>query len=173
MLPLLRAASESGNRLSPWYRFPGREGKIQLAVDEWNIWDSTPRGEENRYGLKMIYTWRDALWTACMLNTFVDYAGDIGIANLAQMVNVLAPIVTSGDHSFTQTIYPVLACYRKYLHGRKVLCSFHAPVLSAEPAGSFSMLDASSCRNEDGTICTFLVNLSQDSHPKLLVETDL
>ena len=111
----------------------------------------------------MVYTWRDALWTACMLNTFVEYAEDIGIANLAQMVNVLAPIVTSGDTSFVQTTYHVLLFYRKYLQGRKVQCSFSAPPLSAGPAGTLSMLNASACLKTDGTICAFLVNLSQDT----------
>ena len=162
LIPLLHASSVSGKKLSPWYRFPGRETKIRLAIDEWNIWDSTPRGKDNPYGLKMVYTWRDALWTACMLNTFVEYAEDIGIANLAQMVNVLAPIVTSGDTSFVQTTYHVLLFYRKYLQGRKVQCSFSAPPLSAGPAGTLSMLNASACLKTDGTICAFLVNLSQD-----------
>ena len=163
MIPVLHRASDTARPLSPWYRFPGRQEPIRLAVDEWNIWDSTPRGEDNRYGLKMTYTWRDALWTACMLNTFAAHAEDIGMANLAQMINVLAPIVTCGDQSYVQTTYHVLSLYRKNLQGCSVKCTFSAPSAASLPAGHLPVLDASACLRSDGTMCLFLVNLSQDT----------
>ncbi len=144
-----------------WYRFPRRQEDIRLAVDEWNIWNSTPRGENNRYGVKMVYTWRDALWTACMMNTFADYAEDIGITNLAQMVNVLAPIMTDGDDSYVQTTYHVLMLYRALLHGKKVQCRFCSPVMQTGPAGEVPILNAAACRHEDGSTALFLVNISR------------
>ena len=88
---------------------------------------------------------------------------DIGMANLAQMVNALAPIVTCGSRSWVQTTYHVLSLYRKNLQGRSVRCAFSAPSCASLPAGSLSVLDASACLRSDGTICLFLVNLSQDA----------
>ena len=160
-LPTLHGFSMRREPFNKWYRFPRRQEDIKLAIDEWNIWNSTPRGENNRYGVKMVYTWKDALWTACMMNTFVNYAEDIGIANLAQMVNVLAPIMTDGDESYVQTTYHILTLYRELMSGKKVFCRYDAPVLSAGLAGEMPMLDASACQHDDGKVTLFLVNISK------------
>lgn len=87
LIPFVKRYSDRNEPFNKWYRFPKREDAIKLCIDEWNIWNSTPRGEDNRYGVKMVYNWRDALWVSCMMNTFVHYAEDIAITNLAQMVN--------------------------------------------------------------------------------------
>ena len=135
-LPTLREFSDRAEPFDRWYRFPPRAERIRLALDEWNIWNSAPRGEDNRFGVKTVYSWKDALWTACMMNTFADYADEIGIANLAQMVNVLAPIMTDGDRAWTQTTYPVLQLYRKELAGEAVRCEYDAPAADRGAAGT-------------------------------------
>lgn len=169
LIPFLKEYSDRDEPFNKWYRFPKRQGPIRLAVDEWNIWNSTPRGDNNRYGVKMIYNWRDALWTAGIMNTFVHYAEDIGITNLAQMVNVLAPIVTDGDRSFVQTTYHVLKLYRDGMRGRRVDCLFDSPVFEAEGAGSMNALDAAACLREDGSVCLFANNLTQDEEYEILL----
>ena len=168
-LPTLRGFSMRKEPFNKWYRFPRREDDIKLAIDEWNIWNSTPRGEDNRFGVKMVYNWKDALWTSCMINTFVHYARDIGITNLAQMVNVLAPIMTDGDRSYVQTTYHVLMLYRKYLKGSLVECRFDAPKMRKGPAGELAMLDAAACQWEDGTLCLFLTNISKDENAQIVL----
>ena len=162
LIPFLKEYSDRDQPFNKWYRFPRRADAIKLAVDEWNIWNSTPRGENNRYGVKMIYNWRDALWTAGIMNTFVHYAENIGITNLAQMVNVLAPIVTDGDRSFVQTTYPVLKLYRDGLSGKRADCLFDSPVFDAEGSGSMNALDAAACVREDGSVCLFVSNLTEN-----------
>jgi alpha-L-arabinofuranosidase len=47
----------------------------------------------------------DALAVATYLNVFVRQCWTVRMANLAQLVNVMAPIVTSADGMFTQSIY--------------------------------------------------------------------
>jgi alpha-L-arabinofuranosidase len=76
------------------------EREISVAYDEWNVWYRTDDGRlEERYNLA------DALAVATYLNVFVRKCRTVRMANLAQLVNVIAPIVTSPDGMFTQSIY--------------------------------------------------------------------
>lgn len=162
LIPLVRECSSRNEPFNKWYRFPRREDDIKLCVDEWNIWNSTPRGEDNRYGVKMVYNWKDALWTSCIMNTFVRYSDDIAITNLAQMVNVLAPIMTDGDSSYIQTTYHILKLYRDNLCGRRVDCIFESPVMQAEQVGELKVLDCAASRCDDGSIALFVTNISKE-----------
>jgi alpha-N-arabinofuranosidase len=74
--------------------------EIAVAYDEWNVWYRTDDGRlEERYNLA------DALAVATYLNVFVRQSRLVRMANLAQLVNVIAPIVTSPDGLFLQSIY--------------------------------------------------------------------
>ncbi|UCC68688.1 MAG: alpha-N-arabinofuranosidase, partial [Armatimonadota bacterium] len=73
---------------------------IKIALDEWNVWyRAYEDGLEERYDLS------DALAVAIYLNMMRRNCQAIEIANLAQMVNVIAPIFTSPEGMFLQTIY--------------------------------------------------------------------
>jgi len=73
---------------------------IKIAVDEWNVWYRVHDNQlEERYDLT------DALAVAVYLNMMRRNCRAIEIANLAQMVNVIAPIYTSPEGMFLQTIY--------------------------------------------------------------------
>ena len=74
--------------------------EIGVAYDEWNVWYRTDDGRlEERYNLA------DALAVATYLNVFVRKSPVVRMANLAQLVNVIAPIVTSPDGVLLQSIY--------------------------------------------------------------------
>ncbi|MGH3188406.1 MAG: alpha-N-arabinofuranosidase [Streptosporangiaceae bacterium] len=76
------------------------EHEISVAYDEWNVWYRTSDGRlEERYNLA------DALAVATYLNVFVRNCRTVRMANLAQLVNVIAPIVTSPGGMFFQSIY--------------------------------------------------------------------
>jgi alpha-N-arabinofuranosidase len=77
------------------------ERPIYLAVDEWNVWH---RGGGDD-GLENCYTLEDALVVALQLNAFVRHARSVRMANLAQAVNVLAPIITRSDDLLLQSIF--------------------------------------------------------------------
>lgn len=163
LIPFVKRFSDRNEPFNKWYRFPPRQDAIKLCIDEWNIWNSTPRGEDNRYGVKMVYNWRDALWTSSIMNTFVHYAENIGITNLAQMVNVLAPILTVGDQSYVQTTYHILKLYRDHLSGKRIDCKLDSPVFDAELVGQMNAIDTAASLSDDGRISLFLTNISQDS----------
>jgi alpha-N-arabinofuranosidase len=85
--------------------------QIGIAYDEWNVW-FRERGEQS--GLEERYTLADALAIATYLNIFVRHCRSLRIANLAQLVNVIAPIFTSKTGLFLQTIYHPLRLYAEH-----------------------------------------------------------
>lgn len=139
---------------NPWYRFSPRAEKIKIALDEWNIWDYIA---DETYGLLPIYCWRDALWVAGILNLLVENPM-IGIANMAQMVNVLAPIVTQENGSWFQTIAYPLRLYRKTMTGERISLKYNSPQINTKEIKPFNALSISAVKNDDRTIRIALVN---------------
>ncbi len=89
---------------------------ISIAFDEWNVWYRTLGGSEydiGRTGLEEKYNFEDALAMGMFLNSFIRHAHIVRMANLAQLVNVIAPIFTNKDGLFLQTIYWPLVEYGK------------------------------------------------------------
>jgi alpha-N-arabinofuranosidase len=74
---------------------------VYLAVDEWNVWYRT----EGAQGLSEMYNLEDALVVALQMNAFIRHARSVKMANLAQIVNVIAPIITSPDGVLLQSIF--------------------------------------------------------------------
>jgi alpha-N-arabinofuranosidase len=76
----------------------------RIAYDEWNVWfrtDGAPLEER--------YTFADALAVGTYLNIFVRNCDWVRMANLAQLVNAIAPVVTTPGTAVAQPIYyPVL-----------------------------------------------------------------
>jgi alpha-N-arabinofuranosidase len=74
---------------------------IAIAYDEWNVWYRTGNKEK----LEEIYNFEDALAMGMFFNEFFRNADVVKMANLAQMVNVIAPIMTNDKTLFLQPIY--------------------------------------------------------------------
>ncbi|MFV0251769.1 MAG: alpha-N-arabinofuranosidase [Beutenbergiaceae bacterium] len=86
----------------------GIEHEIKVAYDEWNVWYRYTEGifePSDQPPLEERYDLSDAIAVATYLNIFVRHAQTVGMANLAQMVNVIAPIFTRTDGLFLQTTY--------------------------------------------------------------------
>src|SRR6185369_9934855 len=90
--------------------------RYYMAFDEWNVWYRTQDAEHvNGHGktaqhlVEEEYNLEDALVVAGFLNSFIRHADVVKIANLAQIVNVLAPLLTRGEALLRQSIYyPIL-----------------------------------------------------------------
>jgi alpha-N-arabinofuranosidase len=78
---------------------------IHIAYDEWNVWYRAFGKEQ----LEEVYNFEDALAMGMFFNAFFRHADVVKMANLAQMVNVIAPIMTRKDGLFLQTTYFPLA----------------------------------------------------------------
>jgi alpha-L-arabinofuranosidase len=76
----------------------------RLVYDEWNVWFREMTG-----ALEERYVFADALAVGTYLNVFVRKCRWVAMANLAQMVNAIAPIVTTPETAVVQPIYyPIL-----------------------------------------------------------------
>jgi len=82
---------------------------IYIAYDEWNVWY---RAQNNEH-LEEVYNFEDALAMGMFFNSFFRHADVVKMANLAQLVNVIAPIMTNKQGLFLQPIYFPIAEYGK------------------------------------------------------------
>ena len=88
---------------------------VNLSFDEWNVWfhsngEQTEPWQTAPPMLEDIYTFEDALLVGCMLITLQNHCDRVKIACLAQLVNVIAPIMTENNGmAWTQTtFYPFM-----------------------------------------------------------------
>ena len=84
---------------------------IYISVDEWNVWYRSTGSMNGRWQvapslLEEQYSFADALVVGCMLMTLQNNCDRVKLACMAQLVNVLAPIMTeTGGAAWAQTIY--------------------------------------------------------------------
>ena len=88
---------------------------IPIAVDEWNVWyKATPDPRDPAFnGLEEVYDLADALVVAMHFNAFFRHARTVRMANLAQLVNVIAPMVTTMDDLLLQSTYYPFELYAR------------------------------------------------------------
>ena len=102
--------------------------RIMLSFDEWNVWYRTRRGREERVKpgwpvapqiLEEIYTMEDALAFGGACISLLNHADRVKAACLAQLVNVIAPIMTeTGGPAWRQTIFFPFADFSNLGRGR-------------------------------------------------------
>ncbi len=97
----------------------GNRPPLYIAWDEYNVWYRA-RTDESMQGTRALeehYNLEDALVIAGFLNAFVRNADIVKMANMAQLVNVIAPIFTNEEGLFIQTIYYPLALFANNVYG--------------------------------------------------------
>ena len=146
-------SEDSVTNWKKWYRFPARTKPLRVAVDEWGIWEY----QDPPYGTTNTYEWRHALATACFMNTFMRCASFVDMANWAQMVNILAPIMTDGQTSIRQTVFHPLREYRHRALGEVVKAEAASPTVEGDlqALNVVCTIDRASCE-----LSLFVVNLS-------------
>jgi alpha-L-arabinofuranosidase len=133
--------------------------QIYIAWDEWNVWYRA-RGDKER-GRKILeehYNLEDALVVSSFLNTFVNHAHIVKIANMAQLVNVIAPIFTSEKGMFLQTIYYPLQLFAVYCHGTALDLLIESPTYKTKGYDAVPYLDASAVDTGDGGLVLNVTN---------------
>ena len=124
---------------------------IHIAFDEWNVWyRARNTGGEfaiGRTGLEEQYNYEDALAMGMFYNSFFRHAGSVKMANLAQLVNVIAPIFTNKDGMFLQTIYFPLAEYARQSGNASLQVQVDSPQYKPDAGRALGYLDVSSTYN--------------------------
>jgi alpha-N-arabinofuranosidase len=83
----------------------------------------------------------------------------VKIANLAQIVNVIAPLLTDGDRLLVQSIFHPFEMYAKRRQGAALRLSVEGPVLQGRTNGTVPLIDSGAIR-DGATVSVFLVNRS-------------
>jgi alpha-N-arabinofuranosidase len=115
----------------------GFRGKIKIAYDEWNLrgWHHPgfPRKSvvqaDDKKAAELIakrsvnaiaeqYTMGDALFTASFLNACLRHCEDVGMANIAPIVNTRGPLYVHAKGIVKRTTFHTLAMYANLLESR-------------------------------------------------------
>jgi alpha-L-arabinofuranosidase len=162
------------------------EHPISIAFDEWNVWHRTRSLEDRIGGVEERYNLTDALAIATYLNGFLRHCKQVRIANLAQLVNAIAPIFTRRDGLFLQTIYHPLRLYAEHTREIALDVAVDSPTHALAPGeeeggwgrvhhvadlGPFAMLDATATCDASGAGLTLaVVNRDRDHAHRASIE---
>ncbi len=142
--------------------------RTYLCFDEWNVWYRARTGHHVDGAAKIAphlleeeYNLEDALVAAGFLNSFIRHADSVKIANIAQIVNVIAPLLTRGDDLLYQSIYYPIAMMSSRRQGVALQTRVDGPEYEGKTHGKVNYLDASAIL--DGReLKVFLVNRRLD-----------
>ncbi|KAF2093153.1 glycoside hydrolase [Rhizodiscina lignyota] len=135
-----------------------------ICFDEWNVWD--PARAPGDKGAEEKYTLSDALAVAIWLNVFVRQSKHIGMANIAQSVNVISPLMTTKSGLVKQTTWWPLLLFSQYMRGHtigvNVCCAeYEGPTEPAWIRGTIETpwLDVSAAICDDNIVTLAVVNV--------------
>ena len=144
---------------------------VFISFDEWNVWyhsntqdrailDGNEGWPHAPRLLEDIYNFEDVLQVGCILNTFIRRANVVKIACIAQLVNVIAPIMTDPKGAaWRQTIYYPYYFASIFGRGTALQLAVNCPGYDADVADNVPWLDIAGVHDaEAGTLSFFAVN---------------
>jgi alpha-N-arabinofuranosidase len=140
---------------------------IHIAFDEWNVWYRTLVPGSTEYdiaktGLEEKYNFEDALGMGVFLNAFFRHADVVKMANLAQLVNVIAPMFTNPEGLYFQTIYFPIAEYAKQRGNQSLDVRVDSPPYKPDKGRELGYLDVSATYDpKSRKICVNVLNRSE------------
>ena len=140
--------------------------KLWLSFDEWNVWYRARSGDamdghrrEAPHLLEEIYNLEDALLVGGIVNTLLRHSDRVKIACLAQLVNVIAPIMTNANGLFLQTIYYPYSWGLQYASGAALKLVVESSTYDVAEMGAVPHLDvAGTYSSGDGKVAIFILN---------------
>jgi alpha-L-arabinofuranosidase len=145
--------------------------QINISFDEWNVWYlSRFQNEERLTGidtwpvaprlLENVYSVADAVVVGSLLISLLRHADRVHAANLAQLVNVIAPIMTEpGGPAWRQTTFYPFAATSRLARGTSLRVPLDAGTYPTSRYGPVGILDAAATYDEaTNRACVFLVN---------------
>ncbi|MEW1824133.1 alpha-N-arabinofuranosidase [Streptomyces sp. NPDC088196] len=154
--------------------------RINLSFDEWNVWyqkrpNPHPVGDwqEAPRLLEDNYSVTDAVVFGSLIIALLRHADRVTSASLAQLVNVIAPIMTEpGGPAWRQTTFFPFAQASSYGRGRVLRVEVDGPTHTTAKFGEVPLLHATAVSDDDtGAVTLFAVNRSQSE--ALPLEVDL
>jgi alpha-N-arabinofuranosidase len=154
----------------------GLDKKIGISVDEWNVWDQRrwnevdgPRlvaGEWQAHPrlIEDTYTVTDAVVVGSLLSSLLRNVDRVSMANLAQLVNVIAPIRTEpGGPAWRQTTFHPFQLVSALAKGSSLRVTVDGAQVDTSRHGRVDVVDAAATVDETGRCAVFLTNRSTTS----------
>ncbi len=161
--------------------------RLWLSFDEWNIWyrarDVQHRDGKGQFAPKLLeeeYNLEDALLTGGFLNSLMRQSERVRVGCIAQIVNVIAPLMTNATSVLRQTIYYPYAWALKYARGHVLDLQIESesyPIRAEGLRADFArdeqvpFLDIAATRDPaNGQIAVFMLNRDLDSERELSID---
>ena len=161
--------------------------RLWLSFDEWNVWYRA-RGGPSADGngtfapklLEEVYNLEDALLVGGFLNTLLRHSDRVRIACLAQIMNVIAPLVTNRTSVLRQSIYYPYAWALQYARGRVVDLSVESETYPIAARGlrpdvarddQVPFIDvAATIDSQNARACVLMLNRDLEAERELVLE---
>jgi alpha-L-arabinofuranosidase len=153
--------------------------KISISFDEWNVWygdrsrrtdgpgdqwEVAPRRIEDEYNVT------DAVVVGNLLISLLRHSDRVGVACLAQLANVIAPIMTEpGGAAWRQPTFHPFAITSRLAAGQVLRIETDSPTVSTARYGDVPAVDAVATYDE-GRIAVFAVNRSTDGPIEVTID---
>ncbi|WP_460772770.1 arabinosylfuranosidase ArfA [Microbacterium sp. GXF7504] len=148
--------------------------RIDISFDEWNVWyierfhgvdkiegiDNWPVAPRL---LEDVYSVADAVVFGGLMISLLKHADRVASASLAQLVNVIAPIMTEpGGPAWRQTTFFPFSITSRLARGEALRLPLESPTYTTEAYGEVPLVDAVATHDaEAGRSAVFLVNRSR------------
>ncbi|MGD0804186.1 MAG: alpha-L-arabinofuranosidase C-terminal domain-containing protein [Candidatus Bathyarchaeia archaeon] len=127
--------------------------RTYLCFDEWNVWYKNRQmdggWQRAPHLVEEIYNLEDALVVTGFINSFIRHADVVKLANIAQIVNVIAPILTRGDEILLQSIFYAFEMFSKRRHGTSLRPIIEGPTYEGKTNGPACLIDTSAILDTD------------------------
>ena len=143
--------------------------RVHLSLDEWNVWYHSNQQDQQLYKnepwgtalhlLEDVYNFEDALLVGLMLITMLHNADRVKIGCLAQLVNVIAPIMTrEKGGAWAQTIFYPMMDASMYGRGKSLRPIITTDKHDTKHFNDVPTMDAAATMDEAGNVTLFAVN---------------
>ncbi|MCL2652921.1 MAG: alpha-N-arabinofuranosidase [Propionibacteriaceae bacterium] len=155
--------------------------KIGISFDEWNVWyqqraeSRLPSGDDWPVAPVLLedkYNVADAVVVGSLLISLLRHSDRVRSACLAQLVNVIAPIMTQpGGPAWKQTTFHPFALTARYAKGDVLNLAVRCATVATKKFGDVPTIDAVATRDaETGDLAIFLVNRQVDGGQEVVVD---
>jgi alpha-N-arabinofuranosidase len=160
-----------------------RKKRINISFDEWNVWYNTRYHAEDQITdieqwptaprlLEDTYSVLDAVVVGNLLISLLKHADRVTSASLAQLVNVIAPIMTEpGGPAWRQTTFFPFAITSRLAVGQALDVKLTSDTYTTAAYGEAPLVDAVATHDAaNGRTAIFIVNRSQDQDTNVQVD---
>lgn len=149
--------------------------EVYLSWDEWNVWYKDTIGDGQwkspPHLIEEVYNLEDALVVAQWMSVFLRKCDVLKIACLAQIVNVIAPILTTTEGMLKQSTFYPIELFSRHASGAALDPLVKVASYDTKRFGEMPLLDVSASYDEEHARgAAFLVNRSLEE--PLEVEID-